>query len=276
MRKSLTDIPVSGRIKLTMKGTIRRNRDKFYIDLHYQGERIRIYSDRDGAPLDSLARAERLLAHIRYEIDHGLFDRAAYVRRELKALLFENYAEAWYERQVKRAEQGLITKGYLKNIRHRLDHLVRFFRGKRITEIRAGHIEDLLVELPVGVPAKRNILATLHKILADAERRQDIQKVPPFPKVDMAEPEIRWLTLEEQEKVLVHIRDKVMWALFLFLMDTGCRIGEGRALRWERVDLKKQVAVIAASMDMDSYKPASERVCVHEPPGQATIPLPGV
>ena len=88
-----------------MTGHIRRNRGKCYVDLHYQGKRIRIFSDKDGLALDQ-DRAERLLSHIRYELDHGLFDARNYVRREFKYLQFHTYAETWLKRQERRSGTG--------------------------------------------------------------------------------------------------------------------------------------------------------------------------
>ena len=74
-----------------MTGKIRRNRENFYIDLlyidlHWKGERILPFSDRDGNPLYSERQAQRPLERIRSEIDSNDLDPKNYVKRELKAL----------------------------------------------------------------------------------------------------------------------------------------------------------------------------------------------
>ena len=88
-------------------GKIRRNRENFYIDLlyidlHWKGERILPFSDRDGNPLYSERQAQRPLERIRSEIDYNDLDPKNYVKRELKALAWPNYVDAWFERQVGR------------------------------------------------------------------------------------------------------------------------------------------------------------------------------
>jgi len=91
----------------SMTGKIRRNRENFYIDLlyidlHWKGERILPFSDRDGNPLYSERQAQRPLERIRSEIDYNDLDPKNYVKRELKALAWPNYVDAWFERQVAR------------------------------------------------------------------------------------------------------------------------------------------------------------------------------
>ena len=85
-----------------MTGKIRRNRENFYLDLHWKGESILPFSDRDGNPLYSELQAQRPLERIRSEIDYNDLDPKNYVKRELKALAWPNYVDAWFERQVGR------------------------------------------------------------------------------------------------------------------------------------------------------------------------------
>jgi hypothetical protein len=119
-----------------MKGTIRRNRQNWYVDLHWKGERIRLFSGKDGYPLDSEARAERLLAHIRYEVDHGLFDPKDYIKKELKTLIFSNYAEAWLARRQKEVDNGMLSRAYHRALTYHINnHLNPYIGGKSIRDI---------------------------------------------------------------------------------------------------------------------------------------------
>lgn len=251
-------MPPGHGINFSMAGKIRRNRQNWYIDLHWRGERIRIFSDREGNPLYSRRQAERLLERIRSEIDYGDFDPKNYIKRELKALRFDNYAEAWLARQQHRAELGQISLSHLKStvVWLRRYILRAPFRSRSVKDIREGHIEDFLLSLPGHLSPKtqQNILGVLHKILADAHRRRDIGRVPVFPRIEMAEPEIKWLYPEEQAAVLSHIRCPVIRAFFVFCMNTGVRQGEARALRWERVDFQERAVTVAASMDGEVYR----------------------
>lgn len=47
---------------------------RFYIDIFYQGRRVRLFSDKSGQVLDSYARALGILSSINYEIKNHEFD----------------------------------------------------------------------------------------------------------------------------------------------------------------------------------------------------------
>ncbi len=173
-----------------MNGSVRQDRNSFFVDIRWQGERCRIFSDKDGAPLDSKRRADRLLAHSRYEIDHGLFDPKNYVKRELKALLFSNHVESWLGRQGVRVEAGEIAKEYLRSSAAWVRNLIPFFGKRNIRNVHEGMVEDFLLQLPPRLAKKSgaNIVNLLHKILRDAFRRHDIARVLDFPKIEVGEP----------------------------------------------------------------------------------------
>jgi hypothetical protein len=76
---------------------------RYFIDLWWR-RRLKIYTDPQGYPLDSYALTEQLLSTIRHQIGKGTFDPADFTARELKGLLFENYATAWLLRR--QAEVG--------------------------------------------------------------------------------------------------------------------------------------------------------------------------
>ena len=57
---------------------------RFYIDLHHDGERPQICSDKSGQPLDTYQRALNLLSKINFEIEHHCFDSSKYVKSELQ------------------------------------------------------------------------------------------------------------------------------------------------------------------------------------------------
>ena len=69
-QESFVEIKKLGYICPTHKTTPKR----FFVDLFYKGQRLKIYSDKQGQPLDTYQRASSLLAHINYEIKNHLFD----------------------------------------------------------------------------------------------------------------------------------------------------------------------------------------------------------
>jgi integrase len=261
LRESVLTKPHPSDYNFAMNGSVRQDRNSFFVDIRWQGERCRIFSDKDGTPLDSKRRADRLLSHIRYEIDHGLFDPKNYVKRELKALLFVNHVESWLGRQQLRVEAGEIAREYLRSsgawVRN---YLIPFFGKRNIRDIHEGMVEDFLLQLPprLSKKSRANIANLLHKILRDAFRRHDIARIPDFPKIEVGEPEIKWITPEEQAQIMSHVKCPIRKAFFLFLMHQGCRPGEARALRWEDIDWRTQTVTIHAAMDQETYRPTTK------------------
>jgi integrase len=229
---------------------------RYYLDLWWKGERHRIFTGRDGYPLDSWERAYRLLTAIRESIDRGAFDPRDFVRKEIAHLQFHNYVQDWLER---RSREGL-SRSYLKDLRGAVkNYYIPFFGKKNIRDIRAGDIEDFKAWLPSLNPKTvHNLLGMLHKIFKDAYRRRDILNLPDFPTVKLKEPVTKWIDEEDQEKILAHVRDPVYHAFYLFLMKQGCRPNEARALRWEKVDFKNELVIIDAAFDRNVFRPSTK------------------
>ncbi|MEM3594828.1 MAG: tyrosine-type recombinase/integrase [Candidatus Jordarchaeaceae archaeon] len=232
---------------------------RYFVDFSWPGQgQIKLYSDQQGYPLDSWDRAVRLLTAIRYEIDQGKFDPKDYIKKTIRFLKFENYAQSWLERREQDHIRQHITKSYLTELQAYVNkYFIPFFGKENLRDIRSGDIEDFYLWLPPHLSQKtvRNILGVLHKLFADAYRRQDILKIPNFPTIEKNEPVTRWLDEEEQRLVLSKMKDQVRRAFYLFLMKQGCRPGEARALRWEDINLKENLVIIRASFDREQYKP---------------------
>ena len=237
---------------------------RFYIDLWWKGERLRIFMDPYGFPLDSLARTEQLLSTIRHQIGHGTFDPKEYLTKEIRSLIFENYAQTWLNRM----EQEKISRAYFKEVRrYTRSYFIPFFGRLNIREIREAHIIDFNRNLPkhLSNKSRKNIFGVLHRLLAEAFDRKDIVAIPKFPKIEQKEPDTKWLPWEDQERILAHIREPYR-TLFLFCMKHGCRLGEARALLWENVDIKRGVVTIKASMDLNQWVPYTKEGDVRKLP----------
>ena len=254
----------------SMAGKIRRNRENFYIDLHYEGQRIKLYSDKDGSPIYSERQAARLLERIRSEIDSGEFNPKNYIKRELKALQLDTYALAWLERQKERLDLGEISHGYYQFLALTVRrHIVSHPMGDRdIRNFTKGFFDDYLRKIPGAPKTKKNFLAVLKSIFIDAVDREDLLKIPKFPKIEVKQKRIKWLTPEAQDEILEQFTDPVRKAFFHFLVHMGVRPGEARALKWDAIDWEKKTVTIDAAMDLDYFRPSTKEGDVR------TLPLP--
>lgn len=255
----------------SMLGKVRRNRENFYIDLHWRGERFRLFSDKDGNPFYSERQANRILERINSEIDSDDFNPKNYIRREIKALRLDNYALAWIERQKLRLDTGEISHGYFRELRSVVhNHLIPNLLGTRdIRSMNKGHLKDFRDSLEVSAKSKKNILGVLRSIFTDALDREDIIRVPEFPQVKVGDPQIHWLEPEAQDEILAQFTDPVRKAFFHLLVHMGMRPGEARALRWDDIDFNRQVMTIHAAMDLNHYRPTTKEKDVRD-----DLPIP--
>jgi integrase len=234
---------------------------RYFVDFPWKGQRIKLYTGKDGHPLDSWERAFRLLTAMRNEIDLGKFDPKDYVAREIRSLFFENYILVWLARRERECQRQQLARSYLKDLKGAArNHFIPYFRGKNIRDIRAGDIEDFRNQLPETLSPKtvRNLLGSLHKLFQDAYRWRDILHLPTFPQVRIKEPVTKWIAEEDQERILSKVREPVYRAFFLFLMKQGCRPSEARALRWEKVDLEHDIVTIDAAFDLNTFRPSTK------------------
>jgi integrase len=230
---------------------------RYFLDVPWKGERLKIYSGKDGHPLAHWEGAQRLLEAIRHEVDTGKFDPKEYQARELKSLRFDNYAQAWLQHREKELKRGLIALGYFTELKaYTYRYFIPYFDRQNIRDIREAHIEDFRDQLPEHLSLKTifNIMGVLRKLFRDAYRRKDILLLIEFPKIPKGEPVTHWISEEDQELVLAQMEDPIRRAFYLFLMKQGCRPGEARAMRWENVDLKNGIVTICAGFDRENFK----------------------
>ena len=123
--------------------------NRYFIDFWWQGQRLKVYADRQGYPLTDYEQSSRLLTVMRSEVDRGSFDCRLYANQSLKPLQFNNYVQAWLERQHRRAEKGLISNEYVRKLESYVRlYLVPGLGRFNLKDLNEGHIEDFCLELP--------------------------------------------------------------------------------------------------------------------------------
>jgi len=83
----------------------------------------------------------------------------------------------------------------------------------------------------------------LRKYFNDLFDREEISRLPKFPKIEIPEPHWNWVDEDIQNLIFDQIPD-IHKPVFAFIMELGVRPAEARALWKEDVDFKKNTAII--------------------------------
>lgn len=220
---------------------------RHFIDLYEKGYgRLKLYSDKQGHPLDSYQRTQRVLEHIRYEIDQHIFDPKKYIAADIKEFRFENRIENWYQSKLKEVEKGNLAENYSRILKCYIEHYyLSFFKGMDVREIRTFHIQQFYEQLPnKSLKYCRNILDALRNFLNSLVRFEYISQRPLFPAITLDRKVPRWLDYEDQIKILNTINPEDS-PIYYFLALQGVRPGEARALKAKDINLKNNSLIIA-------------------------------
>ncbi len=95
---------------------------RYYLDIHYKGDRVRIFSDRQGKSLDTLQRAIDLLSHIQYEIDNHIFDSSKYKKSEQKEFYCSTKLDEYLAYKI-----NSLAPSYQKDFKRHINTAKNFF-----------------------------------------------------------------------------------------------------------------------------------------------------
>lgn len=188
---------------------------RYFISLYWDGKRNKIWRY-NGEPIWHEKTANKLLCKIRAEIDDECFLLKSYLPDSPISL--GKYSEQWLKAL---SVAPATLKFYTKAISHAVEY---FGENQDIRKFSFSKLQIFYNELPLTVKGKYHVLNTLKTMLKFAYHDDIIKRVPPFPTLTQGQqPEIKYLTYEQQQQVLSHIPDK---GVFEFAMEYGLRIGE--------------------------------------------------
>ena len=218
---------------------------RFYVDINRDGKRIRIFSDKTGQVLDSFERANRILAHINYEIDNHIFDPSRYIVSDVRKFLFENLIEQFYKDKEIEETKGNISPSYLDSLKNYIhNYFIPFFKGKDVRDIRSTDIKEFYQQLPQRKEKTiKNIMDTMRHFFRNLVAFNAIDKVPIFPIVRVSESVPVWVSIDNQRKLLDAVPEQHM-DIFSFILFQGCRPSEARALKWKDIDIVNRIVII--------------------------------
>ncbi len=232
------------------KGTIRWEKRKGgarvpFLDYRPFG---RIYADRDAlglvTPFRTAEDAQRVRERIRRAVDDGIALETA-VLRFLPASRNTVYqrAQAWALAKEREAAAGRIELASLDNLQRYVRDYFVWWENAPIQGVKRGDVEDWIQDLyahGLADSTVRGILAMFKAFLRWVHDREEIDRLPRFPSVQVPERALTFLSRDEQDQVLAAI-DEPQRGIFLFLVDTACRPSEARAVGWQDVEVRDGV-----------------------------------
>jgi integrase len=122
--------------------------------------------------------------------------------------------------------------------RYRLKHFQEQFKGMILSDFTLPVVQDFMDERfeTVSQGTVQKDAALLKAILNKAHREGLIDTPPRFPKFKTLKHRTRWLTLEEEEK-LINKSAPHLVPVIRFAVDTGGRLSELMGLDWRNVDM---------------------------------------
>lgn len=233
-----------------------RKSKAWYVVLHKThsttGQRERIYYipviGGQLMPCKSKDDAEYLRKIINQQITQGIFRPERFKKK--RPMHFEAYAREWIKGQTQlMASTRDSYEGYIDN--HLIPHLKQYF----IEDINEGTLDALIKKDLVALHPKTkvNIVSCLMKILRDAKRARHIPTVPEKPQMTASnkviDPAIVWLEPETQSKILDSMHERHR-PIYMFMMLSGCRPSEARALQWSDVLFERKEILIQWTLDI--------------------------
>jgi integrase len=205
------------------------------VDVVFEHPTGRVERVRKRSPVNTRAGAERYEREVRAALQEGTRG----VIQEVKTVPTLSEFE---ERFLTDAQ----TNNKTSTIKSKRDilrkHLVPHFGTWRLDQINDEAITKYKGQkLAEGQSRKsvNNHLAVLFRLLALAKKWGDLVSIPDMELLRLPDPETDFLTFEEAERFVQAAKGDGQWeAMIVVALNTGLRLGELCALRWDSVDLK--------------------------------------
>jgi integrase len=148
-----------------MKGQIYPNRGGYVVRFGDVSKRFSV-----------LKEAERFLNGLRFKTDEKTFDERDY--KKSNPLSFTNVSEKW--RELKEKE---IRPNSYRSLCNHLAKAQGYFGHINVREIKYGNLEDFSRTIQLSGKTIHNVMLTLHSFFTWLKRREEIAKIPEFPKI---------------------------------------------------------------------------------------------
>jgi integrase len=226
---------------------------KVWVDFPWKGQRIRIFSDKTGKPLDTYSRAEEVLKHIHYELTNHTFDPQKYIKAEASKFWTVNLLDKFEEYKLKD-----IAPSWKNDYRRMIAIARDFFKNTDVRDVKKidlinyrEHCERTFEWSAKTLKNNFGVMRTFFGYVHDD--LEMIDKIPPFPEIEVPDAQFRWVGAKDQVE-LFELIPEAHKPIFAFLMLHGCRPGEARALKCKDVNLENNSITISATFSRNVYR----------------------
>ena len=127
-----------------------------------------------------------------------------------------------------------------ENVKSFLGEIDEIFLNQRFSTFSQETLDDLIGTLRERGNSNATInrkMAALSKLLRKACKMGDIYSLPEFRRQKERSGRIRFLEIDEEERLFaeIRLRSEHYWQLAVFLVDTGARLGEAIGLHWNDI-----------------------------------------
>lgn len=214
----------------------------WYVNLYWKAKRYRRFHYDEQVGFIYKELADQIASAINADIKRKgkAFDPRQWFRTPGYEFQFNRFANKWLLENESR---------YAPSVKWHVNRytgmFIDYFGSMDLREIRKADIREYEKSIPEHLAPKtrQNILGLLHKIFADAYDDEMIGRIPGFPKIEVPEPEVIWISREWQDKIIEAIPEHDR-PIFIFIRTWGIRPGEARALMWDCVDFEKEIITI--------------------------------
>ena len=128
---------------------------------------------------------------------------------------------------------------FMRSTRYRLKLLLNWFDDYVLSDITPSPIQGFMNERleTVSRGSAQKEVSTLRAVLNKAQRDGLLPTVPNFPRLRKLPGRARWLTLEEEMRLLAFAPSHLL-PIIVLAVETGGRLSELLKLNWRDVDLK--------------------------------------
>ena len=163
-------------------------------------------------------------------------------------MLFKDFADNWYELNVKNADCSMVNKYNYKNYVY--THIIPYFKSYKLCEI---HEDDCQRFLNQYVGKSKAMVSKLRMTLRRIMRKAEKQKlIPGNPAEDIVLPQVtqgsrRPITDEERARILETAKTHYAGAMVLTMLYCGLRPIEVRNLKWADLDFTNNLLTVTKS-----------------------------